>query len=64
MDLFTLAQQSGKLLSAIDNALWDASIAQDHERYARLQYLWDLAHKRHSRRYDEYKKICKQSPVQ
>lgn len=64
MDLFKLAQQSGDLLDAIDNALWDASIAQDHERYERLQRLWDLAHKRHSRRSDEYKKICKQSAIE
>ena len=64
MDLFKLSQQSGKLLSATDNALWDASIAQDHERYERLQGLWDLAHKRHTRRYNEHQKIRKQSPVE
>ena len=61
MDLFHLAQQSGRLLSALDSLMWDAAIAKDHQRYQRLDDLWNLALKRHTRRYNEYKKICKQS---
>ena len=61
MDLFQLAQQSGRLLSALDSKRWDAAIAQDHQLHKRLDDLWNLALKRHTRRYNEYQKICKQS---
>ena len=61
MDLFKLTQQSSNLLSWLDSAMWDASIAQDQKRYDRLNRLWSLAHKRHTRRYNEYQKICQRS---
>ena len=58
MDSWNLVQQSGRLLSWLDNQMWDASIAQDHDRYHRLDRLWSLAHKRHTRRYNEYQQTC------
>jgi len=61
MDLFQLVRQSDRLLMALDSHRWDAAIAKDHQRYQRLDNLWNLALKRHTRRYNEYKKICKQS---
>ena len=61
MDLFKLAQQSSNLLSLLDSEMWDASILQDRERYERLNRLWSLAHKRHTRRYHEYQKACQHS---
>lgn len=64
MDLFKLAQESDRLIDAIDSALWDASIAQDKEYYQRLLRVWDMAQRRHERRYNEYQKIREQPTVQ
>jgi hypothetical protein len=56
MDLRQLAKESTSLLTELNYMIWDAARAGDRELHDRLQRIWELALKRHTRRYNAYKK--------
>jgi hypothetical protein len=56
MDVKQLAKESSNLLTELDYKLWDAARAGDRQAHDRLERIWELALKRHTRRYSAYKK--------
>ena len=56
MDLRQLAKESSDLLTELDYKLWDAARAGDRQLHDRLERIWELALKRHTRRHNAYKK--------
>ena len=56
MDLRQLAKESSDLVTELDYKLWDAARAGDRQLHDRLERIWGLALKRHTRRYNAYKK--------
>ena len=55
LSLRDLAKESTSLLTELNYKLWDAAREGDRELHDRLQRIWELALKRHERRYYAFK---------